>query len=106
MGAGRSLNTWTKRGRFTYQGSLEHGTRVLHGRDGAFVVGADVYADLLAHFRGKRVAIGASRRPARGSLGSWLQARVGIEVAVAWVGPILVAEKAAVRESEDEIRFL
>lgn len=105
VGAGRSLNTWSKRGRFTYQGDLTLGTRVLHGRDQAFVVPADVYARLLAHFAGKTVEIGASRRPPRGSLGSWLQAQLGIELAVAYVGPILVAEKAAVREKEAELRF-
>ena len=105
MGAGRALNTWGKRGRFTYQGDLALGTRIVHGRGDAFVVPAEVYAGLLAHFAGKEVEIGASRRPARGSLGSWLQARTGIELVVAYVGPILVAEGAAVRESESLVRF-
>ena len=66
MGAGPSLDAWGKHGRFTFHGDLEKGTRILYGRNKQFVVPAETYRDLLAHFSGKEVAIGASRRPARG----------------------------------------
>lgn len=100
------MNTWGKRGRFAYQGDLAAGTKILRGRQDPFVVPPALYAELLARFAGKTVEIGLSRRPARGSLGSWLRAHLGVDVAVAYVGPILVAEGAAERVGEDELRFL
>ena len=106
MGLGPSLAAWGKHGRFTYAGDLARGTRILHGRDAQFVVSAQDYAALLAHFAGRTVPIGASRRPARGSLGSWLRARLGVELAVVYVGPILVREAAIERVGENEVRFL
>lgn len=105
MGLGPSLDAWGKHGRFSYAGDLARGTRILHGRNKQFVVAADDYAALLAHFAGRTVAIGASRRPARGSLGSWLRTRLGVELAVVYVGPVLVREGAAERVSETEMRF-
>ena len=105
MGAGRSLDAWGKHGRFTYQGSLALGTRVLYRHGETFTVPAETYAELLARFAGKEVAIGLSRRPARASLGSWLRAHVGVELAVAYVGPILVREGAAERVSDSILRF-
>lgn len=105
MGAGKSLDAWGKRGRFTYQGSLELGTRVLYRRGETFVVPAETYAALLARFAGKEAPIGLSRRPARGTLGSWLRAHGGIELALAYVGPILVREGAAERVDETTLRF-
>lgn len=105
MGLGPSRNTWGHHGRFSYQGDLTVGTRIVYGRNEAFVVPPDVYADLLAHFAGQVVDIGLSRRPSRGSLGSWLQGRLGRELAVAYVGPILVAERAAEREGTSALRF-
>ena len=105
VGLGPSLDAWGKHGRFSYSGDLERGTRILAGRNRQFVVPAEAYADLLARFAGKTVPIGASRRPARGSLGSWLRAHLGIELAVVYVGPILVREGAAERVSESELRF-
>ncbi|HEX2021571.1 MAG TPA: hypothetical protein VHH36_02600 [Candidatus Thermoplasmatota archaeon] len=98
MGAGRGLAAWGHKGRFTYQGDLSRGTRVLHGHGSAFVVPAALYAEMLAHFAGREVEIGASRAPPRGSLNAWLRHRLpDVEVPVAYVGPILVAEGAAVR---------
>lgn len=101
MGAGRSLDTWGKKGRFTYQGSVELGTRILFGHGQSFVVSAAAYAELRSHFAGQRVAIGNSRRPPRGSLGSWLQAHVGGENVVAYVGPILTHEGYGERLGSD-----
>lgn len=106
MGLGPSLDAWGKHGRFSYAGDLARGTRILAGRNKQFVVQPEVYQELLAHFAGQTVPIGASRRPARGSLGSWLRAKLGVELAVVYVGPILVREGAAERLSESEIRFL
>lgn len=105
MGAGKSLDAWGKHGRFTYQGNLELGTRVLYRRGETFTVPAETYAEMLAHFAGAEVALGLSRRPARGTLGSWLRAHVGVELAVAYVGPILVREGAAERLDESTLRF-
>ena len=98
MGAGRALNAWGNKGRFTYVGGLDRGTKVLYGRGKAFTVPAEVYAELLAHFAGQDVAVGASRQPPRDSLNAWLRKRLpSVEVPVAYVGPILVAEGAAER---------
>lgn len=105
MGAGKSLETWGKHGRFTYSGSVEKGTRVTFGRGGAFVVSAETYAELLTRFGGQLALVGNSRRPPRGSLGSWLQAHVGSEhVIVAYVGPILTREGYAERVG-DQLKF-
>lgn len=106
VGLGPSLDAWGKHGRFSYAGDLARGTRILAGRNKQFVVHPEVYAELLEHFAGRTVPIGASRRPARGSLGSWLRGKLGVELCVVYVGPILVREGAAERLSDAEIRFL
>lgn len=106
VGLGPSLDAWGKHGRFTYAGDLERGTRILFGRSKQLIVPPELYAELLAHFAGKTVAIGASRRPPRDSLGLWLRAHTGAELAVVYVGPILVREGVAERVSERELRFL
>lgn len=101
VGAGRTLHTWTKRGRFSYQGDLTTGTKVLYGRGSSFLVPAALYAELLAQFRGRDVAVGASRTPPRDSLNAWLRRRLpDVEVPVTYVGPILVAEGAAERDGD------
>ena len=104
MGIGPSLDAWGKRGRFTYAGSVEKGTRIVYGRSQSFTVSAAAYADLLTRFRGQLAPIGNSRRPSRGSLGAWLKAHVGGENLAAYVGPILTHEGYAEREG-DEVRF-
>lgn len=99
MGAGRALNAWANKGRFTFVGSLDLGTKVLHGRGKSFVVPAEAYAELVSRFAGQEVPIGASRRPPRDSLNAWLRKRLpSVEVPVAYVGPILVAEGVAERD--------
>jgi uncharacterized protein YqjF (DUF2071 family) len=104
VGAGPSLDAWGKHGRFTYVGDLERGTRILYSRK-QFTVPPEAYAEMRERFAGKEVAIGASRRPTRGSLGSWLRAHLGVELAVVYVGPILVREGAAERVDETTLRF-
>lgn len=105
MGAGRALNAWGNKGRFTFVGSLDLGTKVLYGRGKSFTVPADVYAELLSHFAGHEVAVGASRQPPRDSLNAWLRKRLpSVELPVAYVGPILVAAGAAERDG-DLLRF-
>lgn len=87
-------------------GSVELGTRLKLGREKQVVVTAEQYRALLARFAGKSgVEVGLSRRPPRGSLGSWLRANVGGDVLVAYVGPILVREGYAEREGEGTVRF-
>lgn len=107
MGAGRAMNAWGKRGRFTYQGDLERGTRIKYGHGKSFIVPPSMYRELLTHFSGATVAIGLSRNPARHSLGSWLRARIHEpEVPVAYVGPLLVAEGAAERVGTESLAFV
>lgn len=105
MGLGPSLDAWGKHGRFTYAGDLERGVRVIYGRNRQFIVPPELFTELLSHFAGRTVEIGASRRPSRGSLGSWLRAKLGVELAVVYVGPILVREGAAERLSDSAIQF-
>lgn len=105
MGAGRTLKTWTKRGKFSYQGTLASGTKVVYGRGASFIVPPFLYADLLARFAGREVVVGASRNPPRDSLNAWLRRRLpDVDVPVTYVGPILVAEGAATRDGET-LRF-
>lgn len=105
MGAGKALTTWGKKGRFHYRGSVAEGTKVVYGHGSEFVVTAEQYAALLAHFDGRTVAIGASLNPARDSLGAWLRGKTGLHGLAAYVGPILVAEGLAERLGPMEIRF-
>lgn len=105
MGAARALAAWGKRGRFSYLGSAELGTKLLLGRNKEFTVRPEQYAALLDHFAGRDVAIGASRNPPRDSLGAWLRSHVGGDVLVAYVGPVLVNEGLAERIGESELRF-
>lgn len=104
MGAGKAMETWGKRGRFTYQGSVEAGTKILFGRGQSLTISGAVYAELLSRFGGHAVAIGNSRRPPRGSLGSWLQTHLGRQNLAAYVGPILTTEGYAERVG-DELEF-
>lgn len=106
MGASRALAAWGKRGRFSYLGSPEVGTKLLMGRNKDFTVRAEQYAALLDRFRGRDVLIGASRNPPRDSLGAWLRSHVGGDVLVAYVGPVLVHEGYAERIGETHLRFL
>jgi len=106
VGSARSLNAWGKHGRFGYVGSLDAGTRLVLGRGKELVVPASLFSELRAHFAGRTVLIGASRHPPRDSLGGWLQGRVSLVAAAAYVGPVLVKEGAAERVSDDEIRIL
>lgn len=105
MGAGRALTTWGKKGRFHYRGSVVEGTKVVFGHGSEFVVTSEQYATLLAHFRGRTVAIGASLNPPRDSLGAWLRGKTGLHGLAAYVGPILVAEGYAERLGPMEMRF-
>ena len=105
MGAGRTLTTWGKRGKFSYQGDAALGVKVLYGRGKSFVVPSAAFVDMLAVYRGREVAIGASRNPPRDSLGAWLRKHVpGAEVPSAYVGPVLVDLGLAERE-QDKLRF-
>lgn len=105
MGAGRGLSAWGNKGRFSYQRALDGSLKVLYHRGESFVVPAALIAELRAHFAGQLVAIGASRNPPRDSLNAWLRKRLPqVEVPVAYVGPILVAEGIAAREG-DGLRF-
>ena len=105
MGSARALTTWGKHGKFSYVGSPALGTKLVLGLGRSAVISKETWADLLAHFRGKTVAIGASRNPPRDSLGGWLRSRVGLPVAAAYVGPILVEEGLATRVSPSEVAF-
>lgn len=103
MGAGRSLTTWGKRGRFHYVGDLARGTKITFGHGTTLVVPALVYAELFRMFGGQPLAIGLSLRPPRASLGAFLAARLGRQGLAAYVGPILVHEGVATRTSDKTI---
>lgn len=105
MGAGRAMESWGHHGRFSYQGNLGSGLKIILGVDRSFVVSPGVLSSLLAHFAGRVVPIGASRNPARDSLGAWLRSRVDAPLAAAYVGPILVKEGVAERDGKDALRF-
>lgn len=69
------------------------------------LISSSVVDELRAHFAGQEVAIGVSRDPPRDSLNAWLRKRLpDVEVPVAYLGPILVAEGIATREG-DALRF-
>ena len=101
MGAGRGLSSWGNHGRFTYQRALDGSLKVLYRRGASFVIPAELLDELRAHFAGQLVDIGASRNPPRDSLNAWLRKRLpDVEVPVAYVGPILVAEGWGSREGD------
>lgn len=105
VGAGRALNAWGNLGRFSFDGDGSVGVRVRLGRGVSFVVPAALFAEMMAHFGGRVVALGLSRRPSRDSLGAWLRKRLpDVEVPSAFVGPVLVALGVASREG-DTLRF-
>ena len=105
MGAGRGLSAWGNKGRFTYQRALDGSLKVLHHRGQSFVIPAALLDEMRAHFGGKLVANGASRNPPRDSLNAWLRKRLpAVEVPVAYLGPIVVAEGWGTREG-DSVRF-
>lgn len=105
MGSSRALTTWGKHGRFSYLGDLARGTKVKFGRDQSFIVPASVYDELFRIFGAREFAIGLSLRPPRESLGAFLASRLGRQGLAAYVGPLLVAEKAAERLDDQTMRL-
>ncbi len=102
------LQTWAKRGQFTYTGSVPTGTEIRYGNSSKVTVSDRQYSALLAHFSKKEVSVGTSRTdPPKGSLGQWLRANVTPTAVASYVGPILVREgHAVVGTKPDRIKFL
>lgn len=93
---------------FSYSGTPEIGTDLNFGDGRTAPVSAAEYAALRAHFRGMRVAIGASRtNPRVGSLGAWLKENLPRRPAIAsYVAPILLEAGWATPIDSQTIQFL
>jgi hypothetical protein len=110
----RTLNTWGHQTVFRYEGSVDTGTEIEFG-PGAAIVGHEGhhatvsdYCNLLAHFSGHTVPVGASHdNPPANSLGAWLVANVNRTALASYVAPILVQEQYADRIGGNDlvIRF-
>lgn len=100
------LPTWGGKSTFSYEGSVQAGTRISYGSSGwTTYVSADHYRKLLNHFRGRRVPCGTPRTNVpRGSLGEWLMENVTKTAIASYVGAILVHEGYAVKQGSC-IRF-
>lgn len=102
----QTLKTWAAKSKFSYTGSVNQGTRITYGRGFSLSISASQYAELLNHFRGTTVDIGASRTdPPRGSVGEWLQSNVTKVAIASHVGPILIVEGYAEKAGGSRIRF-
>ena len=105
----RTLATWAGKSSFSYSGSVNQGTKISYGKEGAFfiTVSGSQYTILLNNFRGRTVEIGTSRTdPPRGSIGEWLQANVTKTAIASYVGPILIAGGYAARIGRSQIKFI
>jgi hypothetical protein len=103
----QTLPTWAERSKFSYSGSVTHGTKITYGEGFSVTVSVSEYSALLKHFRGKTVDIGISRTdPPPGSVGEWLQSQVTKTGIASYVGPILIAEGYAERAGGTRIKFI
>ncbi|MBW6521839.1 MAG: hypothetical protein K0A99_12665 [Desulfoarculaceae bacterium] len=105
-----TLETWGGVSQFSYDGSVETGTKITYGNRRKAVVTAHQYAALRQHFLNREVPIGTTRKtletePPEGSLGAWLHANVNKAAIASYVGPILVHEDYAERVGEHGIRI-
>ena len=87
------LSTWAGKSKFSYEGSVNEGTKITFGSGHSVFVSKEQYVNLLNAFQGRTVNIGTSRDSApKGSIGEWLQANVTKTAIASYVGPILINE--------------
>lgn len=99
------LPTWGERSTFSYDGSVQRGTKITYGSGWTVFISAGDYRQLLNYFKGKCVPCGTSRtNPPHGSLGEWLMKNVTRTAIASYVGAILVHEGYALKLGSD-IRF-
>lgn len=98
--------TWAGNAEFNYFGSVVEGTTIpLYGYQ-RVIISASHYESLLDHFRGCTVDLGASFKPAGGSIGEWIKSNVTKTKIAPQVGAILIAEGYAKRVGRMGIRIL
>jgi len=96
------LRTWKERSTFSYEGSVQRGTKIIYGSGWTASLSTDDYRQLLNYFKGKRVPCGTSRtNPPNGSLGEWLMKNVTRTAIASYVGAILVHEGYALKLGSD-----
>lgn len=101
-----TLTTLAGHAEFDYTGSVNTGTLIRYGHGSTVTVSAIDYANLIQHFRGTTVAIGADRiNPPAGSLGAWLRGNVTPTGIASYVAPILIYEGIAKRVNHMTIEF-
>ena len=103
------LSTWVKKRRFRYDGSVSQGTRIYYGKKGTYCVTSGQYTEMLRHFNGTEVPLGAIRnleeRPQE-SLGRWIADNVKtITTIVSYVAPILEHEGHCEHGAGTNVRF-
>lgn len=91
----KKLSTWGGRSSFAYEGSVEKGTTLYYGKNNVYAISISpaTYKSLLAHFKGRTVAIGTPRTdPPEDSVGAWLMEYVTKTAIASYVGAILIRE--------------
>jgi len=104
----KELDTWAKKSKFAYEGSVKTGTLIRYGKDKKYRINVskEKYAKLLKYFSSNTVDIGTSRDTApAGSLGDWLQNNVTKTAIASYVGPILLNEGYAKKIGKSQIQF-
>jgi hypothetical protein len=100
------LNTWAGRRSFSYEGSVETGTKIVFGKGFSAKITASAYKSLLQHFHGQVVNIGTSRTsPPVGSVGEWMMKNVIKQALTSYIGPILIYEGYAEKIGGPDIKF-
>ena len=99
--------TWGGESTFEYDGCVENGTTIKFGKKQKATISTDDWQRLRKQFLGKIVEIGTSRdNPPSGSMGKWFCANIKKQALMSYVGPILIREGYAIRESDTSIRVV
>ena len=102
----KEFSTWAERSTFSYDGSVEIGTRIYFGESGEVEISKQQYKSLLEEFTGMEVNIGTSRdKASEESLGYWLQHNVTPTAIASYVGRILIVEGYAEKGIKHMIHF-
>ena len=104
----KEISTWGGKSKFTYDGSVSEGTKIVFKSGVVLKFSKEEYEKILNFFIGKAVNIGTSRtNPPEGSLGRWIEINLSKTGTTSFIGAILLEEGYAIKtKNRAEIKFL
>ena len=102
----KTLSTWGGKSSFSYDGSVENGTKIYYGQKSHINVTKEQYVSLLDCFRGITADAGTSRTgPPQTSVGAWLRRHATKTAIASYILPILIDEGYGKKAGDSQICF-